>query len=446
MLNGSYFYLLALLLLGTRMLSGSWRKTVLLPWVVLTAPMLCGAGLANLGLVPALITPWSDSTHILVLSGSAALLAGSFTLRGVRSSLDPVELEVRWHEATLLKVLVGLTGLALVTNAAQFLIAGQVPMLSADPDRARMVASQNGYLHIFSVLSGHLIPIGALILFTGKSLGRGTRRTLKAVIAVNFLVLLLWVARGMLIYPIVTVIAMNYLLDSASFTLKKLVTVALLFLFIVSGVKYLRDVTRFGFDYNGTGQQSSTSGLERGLLANASVLYLTIALNYEILNRYLATVPLLAPYSGGRIMAGNLLAYLPGTGTPYSELQFQNAVLKKNEPDYTLTSTFFGVPYLDFGLPGVLIVSFLAGLLYRTAWLRIRERGTPWSVFFYGYLVSMATFIPYAFMYTQVSFTWFLLSSYPIIFLCSCRMEGTSLWRRRGLLHAGADQSIPRLH
>jgi oligosaccharide repeat unit polymerase len=441
MVTGSYFILLALLLGGTRLLSGSWRKTVLLPWVVLTAPMLCGAGLANLGLVPALIAPWSDSTHTLVLSGSAALFAGSFTLQRVRGRLDLAALGVHWDEPTLVKVLVCLTGVALLTNAAQFLMAGQVPMLSADPDQARMLASQNGYLHIFSVLSGHLIPIAALILFTGNALGRGTRRTLKAVIAVNFLVLLLWVARGMLIYPIVTVIAMNFLLDSASFNLRKLATVTLLFLFIVSGVKYLRDVTRFGFDYNASGQQSAASGLERGLLANASVLYLTIALNYEIVNRYLATVPLLAPHSGGRIMAGNLLAYLPGTGTPYSELQFQNAILKKNEQDYTLTSTFFGVPYLDFGLPGVLIISFLVGLVYRTAWLRVLDRGTPWGVFFYAYLVSMATFIPYAFMYTQVSFTWFLLSCYPIIFLCSCRMEGASLWRRRGaarVLRAGA--------
>lgn len=425
------YYFLAFLgtVAASRALSGSWRKTFVLPWVIVTTPMLLGAALANLDLIPALIAPWSGKTHALVVSGTVALLAGSFTLRRVRGELSVVSNDVYWNERMLLRVLLFITAVALAANLTQFLIAGQIPIFSADPDHARMEASKNGYLHIFSVLSGHLVPIAALILFTGKNLCGRTRATLRAIIAINSVLLILWVARGMLIYPIVTVLAMDYLLDPKSFRPRKLFAVAVMFLVVVSGVKYLRDVMRFGPDYR-SAQTRAGTGLERGLLGNATVLYLTVALNYEILNRYAAAVPLLAPHSNGRLMGGNLTAYLPGSGAPYTELNLQNAVLKKHEKDFTLTSTFFGIPYLDFGFPGVIVISFLVGRLYRTAWLGMIRKGSPWSIFLYGYLISMAAFIPYTFLFTQVSFTWFLMSCYPIIALSSCSGQGASLYRR----------------
>lgn len=426
-----YFLAALTVVVLSGILCGSWRKTFILPWIVVTVPMLLGAGFANLGLIPSLIAPWSDKTHILVIAGTTALFAGSFTFRHVQGQMTVTSNDVYWNERTALGILVFFTGIALLANTAQFLIAGQIPLFSADPDHARMAAGKNGYLHIFSVLSGHLIPITALILFTGNTLRTTTRKILAGVIAVNVMLLLLWVARGMLIYPVVTIIAMNFILDQHSYRLKKVLAVAVLCLVIVSGVKYLRDVVQFGVGYNPSEQRIAATGLQRGILANAAVLYLTIALNYEILNRYTAAVPLLAPHSSGRIMAGNLTAYLPGSGAPYTELDFQNTILKKNDKTLTLTSTIFGIPYLDFGLPGVLLISFFVGLLYRIVWVRMLSHGSPWSIFLYAYLISMAFFIPYAFMYTQVSFTWFLLSSFPIIFLCSCRVKGASLFRRK---------------
>jgi hypothetical protein len=426
-----YFIAALIIFLISGFLCGSWRKTFVLPWIVVTIPVLIGAGLANLGWIPSLIAPWSDKTHTLVIAGTIALWAGGFTLDNVRSQLTVASNDIHWDERMLLRILFFTTGIALMANAAQFLIAGQVPLFSADPDHARMEAGKIGYIHIFSVLSGHIIPIAALILFTGNNLCKKTRRLLVGIIVVNFALLLLWVARGMLIYPVVTVIAMNYILDKNSFGFKKILVTAVICLVIVSGLKYMRDVTRFGFDYDATGKHASTTGIEHGILGNAAVLYLTITLNYEILNRYTSAVPLLAPHSDGRLMAGNLTSYLPGSGVPYTELNFQNALLKKHDKSLTLTSTFFGIPYLDFGLPGVLVISFLVGLFYRLVWLRMIRYGSPWSIFLYGYLISMAVFIPYAFIYTQVSFTWFILSSFPIIYLCSCRAEGASIFHQK---------------
>lgn len=442
-----YFIAAALILLLARPLAGSWRKALILPWVVVTTPMLLGAGLANLHFLPTLIVPWSPRTHELVTAGTIALAAGSISLRNSRSPLVVSAQEISWNAPMLLKVLSAVTVTAFTATFLEFMIAGQVPMFSSDPDHARTMASRYGVLHVFSVLSGHVIPIASLILMTGKDLSKGARRMLALIIAVNFLLLLLWVARGMLLYPLLTTVAVYYILNQKSFTLKKFALLAVLLLLIVSGVKYLRDAIRFGSNVSAVQQGPAISGIRSGVIGNAAIAYLTIALNYEILNRYTATVPSLVPHSHGRIMSGNLTAYLPGRGVPYTELDLQNTILKKNEYDLTLTSTFFGIPYLEFGLPGVILFSFAVGLLYRTVWLRMLDSGSTWYLFLYGYLISMAAFIPYTFLFTQVSFTWFILSSYPIMYLCACRTQGESLWHRRNRVwfQCGKARPTPRI-
>ncbi len=425
-----YFISVFIVIVFARILTGSWRKVIVLPWIIVTTPMLLGAGLANLDLIPSIISPWSLKTHQIVIAGTLALALGSFTMRNIRGTMVVGAKDVIWDEYTLVRVLIFVTFVAFCANMLEFLIAGQIPLFAADPDHARLIASKNGFIHVFSVLSGHLVPIASLILLTGKDLKKNTRRILVAIIIINFTVLILWIARGMLIYPIVTAVAMNYLLNQSTFTLKKTVTILAVFILIISGVKYVRDVTRFGPDMGGP-RNRNVSSFARTIIESSSILYLTITLNYEILNRYAATIPALAPHSHGRIIGSNLIAYIPGTGRPYSELELQNKVLKKNEHDLGLTSTLFGIPFLDFGLPGVLIISFFVGLLYKSVWHRMFEKGTPESIFFYGYLISMTIFIPYVFMYSQVNFTWFLLTSFPIIFLCSCRVTGTSFFHRK---------------
>lgn len=420
------YYVLALagILFAARLLAGSWRTAILLPWVVTTIPLLSGAWLASLPVSPALIAPWSGAMHMLVAGGIFALAAGSFTLKhgGSMWSLKPEH--AAWSPGAAVTVLLIVTGIAAAATGAEFLIAGQVPAFSADPDHARAAASKIGFLHIFSVLSGHVIPISVLVLASGSGFTQRMKRMLAAIILVNFALLLLWVARGMLVYPLVTSLAVAFILNRKSFTTRRLAAAVLAVLLVVAGVKYARDLARFG---RTAGQEAVQGTFLQDVIGNAVVLYLTATLNYEILNRYVETVPRLEPHTGGSIMASHLLAYFPGKGEATTELEVQNRVLKKFEQEFTLTSTFFGIPYLEFGFAGVVLIGFSIGLLYRYAWLRMLERGTPWMVLLYGYLLSMAVFLPYTFLFTQVSFTWFIASSYLILLACSSRVNGATV-------------------
>ena len=424
-----YFITSLVVIIFSRAISGSWRKTILLPWVILTTPMLIGAGLANLLLVPFLISPWSLNTHAVVILGTVALGISSFTLKKVHGPLWTSSKNISWNETTLVRILLLITFVAVAANALQFIIAGKIPLFSADPDHARIEAAKNGYLHVFSALPGHIIPIVTLILATGENLKTRTRRILIAIMVASFIMLSLWIARGMLLYPILTSIAIMYLLDQRSFGVKKLVLVVSVLVFIVAGIKYIRDSARFGGTFTTTQKQLVSSDMRNMMLLGPAVsLYLSTALNYEILNRYVQAVPSLAPHTYGRLTASHLLAFIPGTGRPYSELDYQNTILKKSEYDFTLTSTFLGAPYLEFGMTGVVIFSCIIGWLYKTVWLGMQRNGSPWTVFLYGYLISMAAFIPYAFIYCEVSFIWFILTTFPIIYLCQCRVCNTSVF------------------
>lgn len=426
-----YFVAVIAIITIARIYSMSWGKTFVLPWVITTVPILVGAGLANLDLVPMLISAWSSKTHTIVIVGTMALLAGSFTLQHARGPLLVSLNEITWNEGMLLRVLMIATFVSLAANTTQFLIAGQIPLFSSDPDHARVTVAQNGYLHVFSVLAGHLIPIASLILFTGDGLRKNTKRLLVAIIVANFILLTLWIARGLVIYPILTVVAMNYILDQESYRFRKILIIAFIVISIISGVKYLRDFIRFGENFAEMQKHMITTNVNSSFVGPFVSLYLTVAENFEILNRYTNTVPALATHSYGRIMAGNVLAYIPGTGKLYTELEFQNAILKKHENDLGLTSSFFGIPYIEFGFTGVVFFSFVVGKLYKIIWLRMIQQGSPWYLLFYGYLISMTAFMPYAFLFTKVSFTWFILSSFPILFLCTCRAQGASLFITR---------------
>jgi oligosaccharide repeat unit polymerase len=319
------------------------------------------------------------------------------------------------------------TCLAIVANALQFFIGGTIPLFSKNPDQARLIAGKNGYLHIFSVLPGHLIPIGAFILMTGKNLKKNTKHILKGMIVVCFLLLSLWIARGLLLYPFLVVIALAYLLDEKFFQFKKIFMVIVILLLIVSGIKHLRGVIQYGESFDKTQKQLSTLKTENRLIGPLVTLYLTFTTNYEILNRYAITVPALAPHTDGRLIVNHLLSFVPGHGVPFTELDYQNALLKKQDKTLTLTSTCFGIPYLDFGMAGVILISVAIGLLHRAVWIMMQRKGSLLSTYFYGYLISMAVFLPFTFIYTQVSFIWFVISSFPLLLLCMSSMRGSSI-------------------
>ena len=426
-----YFLTAFIIILFSRMLSGSWRTTFILPWVLLTIPVLLGAGLANIELVPHLIVPWSSRTHLVVILGTFALGISSLTLKNVRTPLRTFSQTITWYEGSLIKVLLLVTCIAITANALQFLIGGAVPLFSSNPDQARIEVGKNGYLHIFSVLPGHLIPIGAFILLTGKDLKKNTRFILIGMITVCFLLLSLWIARGLLLYPFLAVIALSYLLDQTFFRVKKIFMIIVVLLLIVSGIKYLRGIIQYGEYFDKTQKQITKLKTENPFIGPVVTLYLTFTLNYEILNRYVSSVPALAPHTNGRLIANHLLSFVPAHGAAFTELDYQNRILKKQDQSLTLTSTCFGIPYLDFGMIGVLLTSVGVGILYRTVWICMIRNGSPLSIFFYGYLISMTAFLPFTFIYTQVSFIWFIISSFPLLLLCMCSIRGASIFYRK---------------
>jgi len=423
-----YLYATIAILILSRLLSGSWKKTFLLPWVIVLTPMLVGAWLSNLRILPQLVSPWSPEMHMLVASGSIAMGLGSFTMKHIRGPLDVRTKDLAWDETSVIRIMLFLVIITAVANATEFFIAGKIPLFSEDPSRARGEVARYGWIHVVSSIPGHLIPLSGFVFLTGGRLSSRARRVMILTLVVSLFITSLWFSRGRLFFPIVTVVAMNYILDQKTFGFKKIISVALIMFFIIGGIKYLRGYVKYGESYGTKQQKMLGSDISEVILVPAVSLYLTVAMNYEILNRYVQTVPILSNHTHGKIIAGHITSFLPGK--QFTELEYQNALLKKNDYDASLTSTAFGLPYLEFGFAGVIGAGFLVGLLYKMVWKRLVMTGSPLSIFIYAYLISMAAFIPYTFMYIKVGFLWFILSASILVLLFLSRIKGVSLFYR----------------
>lgn len=427
-----YFGICIIIVAVSRYLTSSWKKTIVLPWVILLVPLLVGAGISQLNFIPKLISPWHAKTHLMVILSTISLIIGSFTTKRLNGSIAPISVDIVWNDKTTIIILLLLTGIATVSNLTEFINAGAIPLFSSDPDRARGAVATYGYIHLFSVLPGHIVPIAAIIYITGRNtLRKRTKMLVASIIIANIMLLTMWFSRGLLFFPVLTILILMYLLSTKKMlTLKQLIIFFIIIIIIVIGIKQARSYVKYGSDYSERIQAKLLDSIETSpLQASLITLYLTVAMNYEILNQYAIKVPTVSPYSGGRILTGILFSFLPGK--EYGERDFQNIIIPKSKDDATLTSTFIGLPYIEFGLPGVFFASFLTGYFYKRMWTYMLTKSTPTSVLLYAYLIAMCTMMPYSFIYIRVSFIWFMLSVSIVTFLCTCKIKGTSLYYRK---------------
>jgi oligosaccharide repeat unit polymerase len=115
-------------------------------------------------------------------------------------------------------------------------------------------------------------------------------------------------------------------------------------------------------------------------------LYMGLAFNFEMLNRYISS---LNEFQYGYFTFINpLLSILPGKA--YSLVDFQRdelGIYFHGE----LTATFFSVPYFDFGVFGV-IFSFVFGYYAQKFYLVAKNGGRPEDVAIYAYF-SLQLFV-----------------------------------------------------
>jgi oligosaccharide repeat unit polymerase len=129
---------------------------------------------------------------------------------------------------------------------------------------------------------------------------------------------------------------------------------------------------------------TAASGVSAGLLLNA-LLYRMFYLPAEILYYYFEIYPAQQPFlHGGTI--GRLSALL---GRP--EFDVSNYVFRYMYPggleSGSATTAFVGALHADFGLPGIIVGSVLAGVLMQVIQAAlVRREKTPYTVALYGFL------------------------------------------------------------
>jgi oligosaccharide repeat unit polymerase len=387
------------LLIAARMMVGNWYMTLLQPWIITTLPFTFGGAIASLSL-SSLTAPWDGRMITAFMLGAVGMLFGSFTLRFTRIRPRAARAP-RWHHGIVHTMLWGLTAVAVTANLLEFTLTGTVPVLSSEPSAARSLAAQYGYIHIFSVIPALSIPFAFLYRMTA-ALDRRRRLSLMLFFVVNLVLLALWMSRGLLFLPATMSAILYVILRHGRINAGGLAVLVIALLGIVVGLKSARGYVEYGDGY--IARQASATDLSAP--AGLAVGYLTVAMNYEILNRYLHRVPAQKDHSRGQIASTMFSSALPGQ--QYSELTYQNELFGYNR-DRTLTSTFVGPLYLDFGWAGVLIGAVLIGLLYRFLWVATYSSRSVFFVFTYAYFATRGVFLLYGNPILRPTTIWFLV-------------------------------------
>ncbi|QQD19437.1 oligosaccharide repeat unit polymerase [Spongiibacter nanhainus] len=390
-------------------------KSWLQPWLILCLPIGVAALLHSLALSD-IVTPWEPLMAVLVVVAISLLFF--FSIPGKKYTLTFPDIgsdRFLSHSPHSFNTIVLVSLVCIFFNYLEFGIAGQIPILTSDPEKSRFVIGGNGFLHVVSVCAIYLFPLIFMYLKTNNLVLSRARRWMMIFLMV-FIVFtaLLWVSRGLLFVMFVMTFVINSAMSNRKVELKKIIKLVLFLVLIIVGVKVFRGYIEFGNDYFVSQQGEGGRGAAYWMVA-----YLTLCLNFEILSDYLRYFSSGGDHFGGLITISPFSTLLPVP--KMTELMFQNQYLGYYR-ETTLTSTFLGVAYVDFGLFGVIFTSVAVASIYKFYFNQAFSGYKGFGLYCYSFLVVQALMLPYTNTIFQVHTVLFFSFAYMLRFLLKVRL------------------------
>ena len=132
----------------------------------------------------------------------------------------------------------------------------------------------------------------------------------------------------------------------------------------------------------------------------------TVAMNFETFRKLTETFPTFQPYRLGRQTFFAVYSLLPGKQETLGEIQ--NRIW--NTGFYgNLTATYMGVPYVDFGVPGVILYTLILAIFIRLLYFRIQNFPTIFNIMLYSFFCYHLILMPYDNTITKLNFIFDLL-------------------------------------
>jgi oligosaccharide repeat unit polymerase len=282
-------------------------------------------------------------------------------------------------------ILLGLCTAAFLVELYIFFARYQtLPLLSKQVETIRFALGENGYLHLPAMMSTTWVMVLSVFALLCVTKTRNRLLTSLAVLFVTGLALLTGF-RGIIMLPIIMVTLALDLFYKLPW--KFGIVAGLVVLYLLGASKFYREAKHSGNAIVSSINDDWAFGYSKAT-APIYFAYLGASANFDYLNLYIKKLP--NYHYGYFTIASPVYQIYPGH--QYDQLDLQKDVLKLNFYG-VLTSTFLGLPYIDFGFAGSIVVG-LFGIA--VGWLYYKVRLTySWQfvlpyIYFQAYLLLAA--------------------------------------------------------
>jgi len=284
---------------------------------------------------------------------------------------------------------------------------GGAPLLSRSWELVRLY-SPEGYLARLIHLLGYSFMLQAIVLqvylYSRRRLFTPGNLPFMAMLLAALGCAALWGSRHTLFIPIAAgVVAFHYL--HRRLKISHLILLGVAAAVFIGAVGFVRKLTYFeqrDIEYEEVLQNIGYSAR----FPVADQLHNTVAMNFETFRQLTETFPRFQPYQYGRQTFFAFYSLLPGKQETLGELQ--NRIW--NTGFYgNLTSTYMGVPYVDFGIMGVVVYTFILAVFIRLLYFRSRHYPTVFNIMLYSYFCYHLILMPYDNTITKLTFLFDLL-------------------------------------
>jgi len=363
------------------------------------------------------IKPFSQLFHLLIIASILSYLTGchigklihrmAFKQMNINAKLwnDQRRVEIGEKKININLLIVVLFLISFSFLIYEYYMFGAIPLFSLEIETVRIDFSKNGFIHIIAL---GLLPI-SIILIVYLLHGRSNavpvlRKVIVIVLAISLLAILGLGNRGQLLIIVATVIIYRH------YAFKKWTLVQMSMVFIVvflclSWVKYYRTLLLFGDNY--VVALEDDWGL--GVLNFIQPGYLTITMNFQIFNEIILTFPGLFGTTFGKFLFNPVLTFFP-----VERVLLGNYVNEVWNSDFygALANTYLGVPYVDFGIPGIIFIPMIMGFVNSYTYFRMLQLQTPCLGLFYAYLTVNQLLGLYDFPYSTLASVWYGIMLY----------------------------------
>ena len=373
--------------------------------------------------------PWNDAVWLCSIGALVFYFLGLFAAEWYLAGFSPPDPRRRkivtgqWNGQKLFIVMLAWMIAAIGCMTYEFRnYVGGIPLFNRSWELTRLY-NPGGYLSRLIHIFGYSFMLQAIVLqvylYSRKKLFSWQNIPFWVMLVTALGCAALWGSRHTLFIPIAAgIVAFHYLHKRLKLTHLFLLGIAAAL--FIGAVGFVRKMTYFeqrDVEYEEVLQNIGYSARYPVL----DQIHNTVAMNFETFRQLTETFPERHDFQYGKLTFFAFYSLIPGKQMTLGELQ--NRIW--NTGFYgNLTSTYMGVPYVDFGFAGVALYTFALAFIFRLIYFRMKNFPAVFNIMLYSFFCYHVILMPYDNTITKLNFIFDLLILWGVNMIVRKRASG----------------------